>query len=111
MNDMEHNISNYLTKQGVSCSLEGYHYLVTAISFALSDPTATLIKITEHTARVHETSPAKVKSAMRYALQNGKHVFGSHKTKEFICTAAISLKKLQSRTAGATNSVTSSINK
>lgn len=93
MTERDKLIYGYLTKQGINCSLSGYSFLVTAISYVLDNPGASANDFTAYTASHHNTTSLRVKGSMRYALKSSKNVLATQKPKEFVYTAVRSLRE------------------
>lgn len=92
MTQKEKLIYDYLDKQNMNCSLSGYRFLVTCISFVLEHPDASVNEFLAYAASYHNTSSKKVRSAIRYALESRQCVSGTITTKEFVHSAALVVK-------------------
>jgi len=84
MTEIENKVGDYLSKNGIDCSLNGYRYLQTAILYTMRHPSMPLASCYAYVADKYRCSSKRVAGGITYALRGRKI-----RPKQFIHGAAV----------------------
>ena len=90
MTELERKIALYLDKKEINCALDGYRYLIEAISFTITNPSATSIMYCTSAACRYHVNLKQVETSISYALRTKPD-----KPKKFIHEAAKAVRMME----------------
>lgn len=91
MTETEKRIAVYLDRKEINCALDGYRYLIEAISYTIKHPAATSKMYSTSVAERYDVNIKQVETSISYALK-----LKYEKPKRFIHEAANVLRVIES---------------